>query len=229
MCANICWFTLNFHGGINTHLHCKYYIEHEQINHICSLLSIWTNFQFFNNVEDEFQLEMLRALKDEKYATSGFEGWLWETFFFLYHNNRINPQKHWHSFSLSLCLCSPVGNLSRFSSTLNKLNMEGTFHTFILFTYFLTYFFTFSWYYSLFFFYSFIPYFSLALSLSISFLLSLNIFILMTSFLIGFLYSIFHKHNKNNFPLSHFKAHKSILIALSRALACREREKEKSL
>lgn len=36
--ANIGWFTLNFHGGIKTHLHCKYYIEQEQINHICFLL-----------------------------------------------------------------------------------------------------------------------------------------------------------------------------------------------
>lgn len=24
MCTNICWFTLNFHWGIKTHLHCKY-------------------------------------------------------------------------------------------------------------------------------------------------------------------------------------------------------------
>ena len=38
MWSNICWFTLKFHGGIKTHLHCKYYIEHEQINHICSCL-----------------------------------------------------------------------------------------------------------------------------------------------------------------------------------------------
>lgn len=84
MCANICWFTLNFHGGIKTHLHCKYYIENEQINHICSLLSIWTgkNRTFFVIVE-EIRLPTWRASKDEKYATSGFEGWLWETFFIL--------------------------------------------------------------------------------------------------------------------------------------------------
>lgn len=105
--SNICWFTLNFHGGIKTHLHCKYYIEQRQTNHICFLLPNWTFYSVFFYVSQSAkrnptppECSMLKSFTRMRKICNE---WLWrmvvgKVYFLFSPNKRINPQKRWRFF-----------------------------------------------------------------------------------------------------------------------------------
>jgi hypothetical protein len=57
----------------------------------------------------KIRLRQLRALKDEKYATSGFEGWLWETFSLSLPQQWNQSTKALTFFVLAVSLLFPSG------------------------------------------------------------------------------------------------------------------------